>query len=66
MLGRFEKAPLGIQLVYANGVRALHGDIPDEVMPSPQARLQQNAAIRGLLDQLVEAEERQFASGTAA
>ena len=66
MLGRFEKAPLGIQLVYANGVRSLHGDIPDEVMPSPQARLQQNAAIRGLLDQLVEAEERQFASGSAA
>ena len=66
MLGRFEAASLGLQLVYANGLRALHGEIPDEVMPSPQARLQQNGAIRGLLDQLVEAEERQFAGGTAA
>lgn len=66
MLGRFESAPLGLQLVYANGLRSLHGEIPDEVMPSPQARLQQSAAIRGLLDRLVEAEERQFASGNAA
>ena len=66
MLGRFEASPLGLQLVYANGLRALHGEIPDEVMPSPQARLQQNGAIRGLLDQLVEAEERQFTAGTAA
>lgn len=65
MLGRFESAPLGLQLVYANGLRALHGEIPDEVMPSPQARLQQSGAIRGLLDQLVDAEERQFASESA-
>lgn len=66
MLGRFEKASPGTQVVYANGLRALHSDIPDEVMPSPQARLQQNAAIRGLLDQLVDAEEKQFAAGSAA
>ena len=65
MLGRFESAPLPLQLVYANGLRALHGEIPDDVMPTPQARLQQGAAIVALLDRLVAAEEKMFAAGMA-
>lgn len=62
MLGQFGSKSLGVQLVYTNGLRELHGDIPDEVMPSPQARLQQSAAIVSLLDRLVADEEREFLS----
>ncbi|MBC8129909.1 MAG: hypothetical protein H7Y08_06265 [Rhizobiaceae bacterium] len=65
MLSRYEQCSLATQVSFANGVRSLHAELPDEVMPSPQARLQQNNAVLGLLDQLVEAEDREYENGAA-
>jgi type III secretion system YopN/LcrE/InvE/MxiC family regulator len=66
LLGGFEKASPGAQVVFVNGVRGLHGEIPDAVMPSAQARLQQNSAIMSLLDKLVADEEKAYAARGAA
>ncbi len=66
MLGAFEAASPGTQVAYANGLRGLHGDIPDEAIPSPQARLQQGAAIMALLDRLVAQEEAAHGATGAA
>lgn len=66
MLGSFERLPLGVQMVYGNGLRAIHGELPDEVMPSPAARLQQNTAIVSFLDRLVAKEEAEFAAKVKA
>ncbi|WAJ30493.1 HrpJ domain-containing protein [Antarcticirhabdus aurantiaca] len=62
MLSRYEGCSVATQLVFANGLRGVHAELPDEIMPSPQARLQQNAAILTLLDELVAAEEREYAA----
>ena len=66
LLGSFERSSAGTQVVFVNGLRALHGEIPDAVMPSPQARLQQNSAIMSLLDKLVADEEKAYAQQGAA
>ncbi|WP_378941116.1 hypothetical protein [Mesorhizobium sp. ANAO-SY3R2] len=60
MLSRYDQCTMATQLAFANGLRALHSEIPDGIVPSPQARLQQGAAIVGMLDTLVRAEEREF------
>ena len=60
MLARYAKCSLATQLSFANGLRGMHAELPDDVMPSPQARLQQSAAILGMLDQLVEEEEAEY------
>lgn len=65
LLGAFENRALPVQIVFANGLRHLHGEIPDEVMPSHQARAQQAAAIMALLDALVAREEASYAGGAA-
>ena len=62
MLSRYSQCTVASQLAFANGLRALHGEIPDEIVPSPQARLQQSAAIVGMLDMLVADEEREYES----
>lgn len=65
LLGSFGDQALGVQLAFGNGLRGLHGELPDDVMPSLPARLQQVTAIMGLLDEIVEAEERAFAGDQA-
>ncbi|MEJ1160544.1 HrpJ domain-containing protein [Prosthecomicrobium sp. N25] len=60
LLGGYEKASLGSQVVLANGLRGLHGDLPDDVMPSLQARQQQVATLGTLLNQLVGAEDEEY------
>ncbi len=60
MMTRYGECSLATQVNFANGLRTLHAELPDEVMPSPQARLQQNSAILGLLDTLVAEEEQEY------
>ncbi len=54
----FAERALAVQIAYANGLRGLHGEIPDDAMPSLPSRLQQGKAILALLDDLVAEEER--------
>lgn len=63
MLARYADCSLATQLTFANGLRGAHGELPDEVMPSLQARLQQNTALLDLLDVLVAAEEQEYGGG---
>lgn len=49
------------RVVFVNGLRHLHSQIPDEVMPGIPARLQQGQALLALLDELVPEEEEAFA-----
>jgi type III secretion system YopN/LcrE/InvE/MxiC family regulator len=60
LLGKLQTAEPASQLAFATGLHGLHGEIPDDVMPSMQARLQQNATLRSLLDRLVSEEEEAF------
>lgn len=60
MLARYGQCSLATQLAFGNGLRALHGELPDDVAPSPQARLQQNSAILAMLDALVSDEEKEY------
>jgi type III secretion system YopN/LcrE/InvE/MxiC family regulator len=66
LLGSLDKASPQSQVVFTNGLRVLHSEIPDDVLPSPQARLQQVATLSTLLNQLVAAEEASFESGARA
>lgn len=66
MLARYGKCSLATQLSFANGLRGMHGELPDEIMPSPQARLQQSASILTMLDTLVEEEEQEYERGDEA
>lgn len=60
MLGRYEHCSLATQVSFANGLRVLHGELPDDVMPTPQARLQQRSTIMAMLDTLVADEEWEY------
>ncbi|MDO1583194.1 HrpJ domain-containing protein [Rhizobium oryzicola] len=60
LMSRYEKSSAATQVAFANGLRAIHLDLPDEVMPSLQARLNQTKALMRLLDELVEAEEEDY------
>jgi type III secretion system YopN/LcrE/InvE/MxiC family regulator len=60
LLGGLRNGRLASQLAFANGVFNLHGEIPDDVMPSPQARQQQKATLMSLLEELVKAEENEY------
>jgi hypothetical protein len=60
LLGPLEHASPASQVVFANALQDLHAALPDELMPSAQARLQQKAAITALLNQLVAAEEASY------
>lgn len=62
LLGRMSGASPESQVRYANGLRDLHGEAPDTVMPGPQARPQQSATLMALLDSLVAAEEEALPS----
>ena len=62
LLGGMEKAGPQGQVVFANGLRGLHGELPDEIMPTPQARTQQITALSSLLNNLVAAEEDFYAA----
>jgi hypothetical protein len=62
LLAPYRHTPLSAQLVFANGLRELHGDLPADVAPSPQAHLMQNEAIMEMLETLVEAEENEYQS----
>lgn len=65
IIAPYEHCSLATQVSFANGVRGLHAELPDEVMPTTQARLQQNTALLGLLDSLVAAEEREYEDDAA-
>jgi type III secretion system YopN/LcrE/InvE/MxiC family regulator len=60
LLQRYLKCSLALQLAFANGLRGMHGELPDEVVPHPQARLQQRAALLAMLDELVGEEEAEY------
>ncbi|MGV8939897.1 MAG: HrpJ domain-containing protein [Allorhizobium sp.] len=60
LLSRYETSSPATQVAFANGLRAIHLDLPDEVMPSPQARLNQTGALMRLLDELVVAESEAY------
>lgn len=51
------------RVLLGNGMKDLHAAVPDDVFPSVQARSQQKAAMMGLLDQLVDDEERAHEAG---
>lgn len=51
------------RVLLGNGMKDLHSAVPDDVFPSAQARSQQKAALMGLLDQLVDDEERAHEAG---
>ena len=61
LLGPCELDP-EVQVLVGNGLRALHGQLPDMIIPGSQARILQAAAIMGLLGQLVELEEAAHAA----
>lgn len=63
MLTRYKDCSLATQVAFANGLRGLHAELPDDVMPTLQARLQQSGAIMTLLDALVAEEEREYEEG---
>lgn len=65
MLGAFGERQVSLQVTFANGLRGLHGEIPDDVMPTPQARLNQSKAIMSLLDELAAEDERAYEEAAA-
>lgn len=66
LLQRYDECSVATQLAFANGLRGLHGELPDDAMPSGAARLQQAATIVSLLDALALAEEQEYEAGAAA
>lgn len=60
LMNPYRNTSLAAQLVFANGLRDLHGELPVDVCLSSHAHLMQNAAILHMLDRLVEAEDRAF------
>lgn len=65
LLGAFGEKQVSLQVTFANGLRGVHGEIPDDVMPTPQARLNQSKAIMSLLDELADEDERAYEEATA-
>lgn len=61
LLHPYRQAPLGAQLVFANGLRDLHAELPEGIVRSPDILLRQKAALLSMLDGLVAAEEQAFA-----
>ncbi|GGA65050.1 hypothetical protein GCM10011385_18570 [Nitratireductor aestuarii] len=55
-----EVSPMAAKLVFANGLRDLHGELPAAVSPSSKAYLAQRAAILRMLEMLVEQEEEEL------
>ena len=66
LLDPLEPASPESQVIFANGLRELHAEVPDDVMPSAEARLQQCAALGTLLNHVVAAEEAYYESREAA
>ncbi|WP_294641458.1 HrpJ domain-containing protein [uncultured Aureimonas sp.] len=60
LLARYGTCSAETQLVYANGLRLAHAELPDDVMPSLQSRLQQVAALMMLQDRAVAEEELEY------
>lgn len=60
LLGQLQNSAASSQLAFATGLKGLHGELPDDVMPSLQARLQQKDTLQKLLDRLVGEEEEEF------
>lgn len=60
LLQRYLACSIASRLAFANGLRGMHGELPDEVMPHAQARLQQRTALMSMLDELVEEEEAEY------
>lgn len=59
-------APPQLQVVFINALIDLHARIPGDIMPSPQALLQQKTVLGTLRNQLVEAEEIAYESAAHA
>jgi len=60
-----EASPVTAKLVFANGLRDLHSELPAAVSPSSKAYLAQRAAILRMLEMLVEEEEEELQEGEA-
>jgi type III secretion system YopN/LcrE/InvE/MxiC family regulator len=57
LLQPYAQCALSTQVAFANGLHDMHRQLSDEIMPSPQARLQQSAALGAMNEELVNAEE---------
>jgi type III secretion system YopN/LcrE/InvE/MxiC family regulator len=66
LLGGLDRVSPAGRVVFANLLKDLHLEVPDDAMPSPQARLQQSRELEKLLNQLVAAEEASYESGALA
>jgi hypothetical protein len=60
LLGLLEGASLASQVVFANGLRDLHGRMPDGIWLTPKDRLLQYTVLGALCHRLTEAEERLY------
>jgi hypothetical protein len=63
LLAPLDAASLMSQVAFANALRIFHSWLPDDILPSPQARQQQVTTLAALQSNLVAAEEAEFASG---
>lgn len=55
-----EASPMSVRVLFANGLRELHGELPITVYPSSKAYLAQRTAILRMLEIVVEEEEFDF------
>jgi len=62
LLAPLDKASMMSQVAFANALRVFHSWLPDDILPSPQARQQQVATLVALQSNLVAAEEAEFAA----
>jgi type III secretion system YopN/LcrE/InvE/MxiC family regulator len=63
LLAELEQAEPESQVHLGNGVRNLHAELPDWVMPTTEARQQQTVMIMNLLTGLAKAEDEKFEAG---
>jgi hypothetical protein len=66
LLGTIEGASLGSQVVFANGLRDLHGRMPDGIWVTPKERLVQYTVLGALCHRLTDAEERFYEESNAS
>jgi type III secretion system YopN/LcrE/InvE/MxiC family regulator len=63
LLGALAQGSASSQVALANGIRNLHADLADEVLPGHGARLQQAATLVDMVEDISRREEAEFAKG---
>lgn len=61
MLSKFETGNPEVPVIAINSIRDIHGRLPDSVMPTETARVQQNQVLMAVSDKYVQAEEASYA-----